>query len=100
MSSQGNSEARNFVKIENRGSTRRTVAKDLYEQIAMKRAKTNPFDPGEGNTIRHIVASLDDERWLKWEKWEIIFRTNEGRKINIHFNYDPINKLFDDFKFK
>ena len=46
------------------------------------------------------IQSLDDERWLKWEKWEIIFRTNEGRKINIHFNYDPINKLFDDFKFK
>lgn len=83
-----------------KGSTGRTEARDLYEQIAMERAKTNPFDPGDGNTVRLVVDELGDKRWAGWEKWEIVFRTNEGRKITIHFNYDPIYELFDDFKFK
>ena len=97
---KGASKSDTFVKIEGIGSTGRTEAKDLYEEIAMKGAKTNPFDQGEGNALRRIVDKIRDDRWKNWEKWQIVSRTKEGRKITIHFNYDPVNKLYDDFKFK
>ena len=83
-----------------KGSTGRTEPKDLYEQIAMENAKKDPFHPGEGNVVRIVTDELGDKRWSGWEKWEIVFRTNEGRNITIHFDYDPIFELFDDFKFK
>ncbi|WP_185551744.1 hypothetical protein [Listeria booriae] len=88
------------VKIEGRGTTGRTEAKNLIEQIGMKSAKQSPFDPGEGNTVRMIIDNLGDTRWKGWEKWEIVYRTKDGQKATIHFTYDPKNKLFDDFKFK
>ena len=66
----------------------------------MDNTKRNPFDPGEGNTIRIVADGLGDPRWKGWEKWEVVYRTNVGRKVTIHFLYDAVNHLFDDFKFK
>ena len=66
----------------------------------MDNTMKNPFDPGEGNSVSKIIDSLNDERWKGWEKWQVVYRTNSGRNVTIHFSYDPINNLFDDFKFK
>lgn len=95
-----NNVSNDYVKIEGRGSTGRTIPCDVIEEIAMDNTKRNPFDPGEGNVARKIIESLNDERWKDWEKWEIVYRTKYNRNITIHFSYDPINNLFDDFKFK
>ena len=89
-----------YVEIEGRGSTGRVVPNDLIEEMVMDSTKRNPFDPGGGNTIRKVIESLNDKRWKGWEKWEAVYRTDLGRTITIHFSYDSINNLFDDFKFK
>ena len=89
-----------YVKIEGRGSTGRTTPNDLFEEMAMDSTKRNPFDPGEGNTVRKIIESLNDSRWKGWEKWEVVYRAESGRTVTIHFSYDPKNNLYDDFKFK
>jgi filamentous hemagglutinin len=90
------------IKPAGRGSTGRQIPNDLLEQLAMESALTDPFKPGVGNTIRILyeAGKLNDPRWPDWQKWEIVFRTSSGRKITIHFLYDPISHLFDDFKFK
>ena len=89
------------VKEEGKGSTGRTEPKDVSEQIAMNDAKKNPFEniPGE-REVEKIIENLSDSRWKGWEKWQIVYRTNSGKTITIHFSYDPKNGLFDDFKFK
>ncbi|WP_448910253.1 RHS repeat domain-containing protein [Holdemania massiliensis] len=89
-----------YVEIEGRGSTGRTKPQDIVEEIAMDNTKKNPFNPGEGNSVRRVIDELGDERWKNWEKWEVVYRTDSGRKVTIHFSYDPVNHLFDDFKFK
>ena len=83
-----------------RGSTGRTEPKNLMEQMAYEAAKLDPFHPGEGNTIRRVIDSIGDARWKGWEKWEIVIRSKEGAKVTIHFVYDSVLDLFDDFKFK
>jgi hypothetical protein len=70
------------------------------EQIADEAAKLDPFHPGQGNSIRRVVESLDDPRWLGCEKWEIVIRSKYGKNVTIHFVYDKVLNLFDDFKFK
>ena len=87
----------NPVSTQNKGSTGRTVPQNLYEQIAMNATKNNPF--GSGESIR-VIDSISDSRWQGWEKWQNLFRTNSNGNINIHFNFDPVRGLFDDFKFK
>lgn len=87
------------MKEEGRGSTGRTEPNDLEEELAMDGAKRNPFNPGEGDSSKKIMSNMGDPRWPGWEKWQIVYYLESGRKIVIHFLYDPINKLFDDFKF-
>lgn len=97
---KGESETDEYVKIEGKGSTGRTTPNDLIEEMVMDSTKKNPFDPGQGNTVRKVIDSLNDTRWKGWEKWEVVYRTDSGRTVTIHFSYDPVNNLFDDFKFK
>ena len=59
----------------------------------MNNAKIDPLSQGEV-----VIDSLTDARWDGWQKWQIVYRTTDS-KITIHFNYDPISGLFDDFKF-
>ena len=65
----------------------------------MKNTQQNPFNPGEGNSVRKIIDSVNDSRWHGWEKWEVVYRT-DGGNITIHFLHEPTTGLFDDFKFK
>lgn len=85
-----------YVTLENRGSTGRDKANDLFESMAMDATRRFPF--GGETTVNNL--SLSDQRWSGWQKWQTIYRSNEGRNVVIHFVYDPINILFDDFKFK
>ena len=85
------------VKILGRGSTGRTEAADLLEQVAMKEVKANPL-----SGARNAVENLGDSRWRTEEGWikkERVFRL-DGRNIVIHFNYNHLTGEFDDFKFK
>lgn len=89
------------VHLERLGSTGRTLPNDVMEQAAMKDALKNPFKHIQGSKdVKLIFEDLTDERWSGWEKWQIVYKTNDGRNITIHFNYDPVKNLFDDYKFK
>lgn len=55
----------------------------------MKEAKSNPFNNAT------YIKDIKDPRWDGWQKYAV-----NVNGVEIHFVYDPINKLFDDFKFK
>ncbi|AUJ26531.1 SAR2788 family putative toxin [Virgibacillus dokdonensis] len=84
-----------------KGSTGRTKARNLEEQIAMKSVLSNPL-----KGARQVVpaSKMKDKRWpgkKGWVKMQRIIEVDRGRKkINIHFNYNKKTKKFDDFKFK
>jgi len=59
----------------------------------MSNAKIDPLSQG-----KMIMENMGDSRWSGWEKWQIAYTTTDS-KITIHFVYDPIKGLFDDFKF-
>lgn len=63
--------------------------------MAMNSTKRNPFDPGEGNSVRKVIDSLSDECWKGWEKWQVVYKTESDRKVKIPFSYGPVNNLFD-----
>ena len=79
------------------GSTGRTIANNLMEQMAMKNILENPY---LGNVI---MTGLKDSRWLGWSKFEYTVTSNNGAKAVIHFVgkvENGILKAVDDFKFK
>jgi hypothetical protein len=79
------------------GSTGRTVAKNLVEQMAMKDALANPL---LGNPI---IQGISDPRWLGWTKMEYKVKTEAGVNAVIHYlgQFDNgVLKAVDDFKFK
>ncbi|WP_442870426.1 RHS repeat-associated core domain-containing protein [Aneurinibacillus sp. Ricciae_BoGa-3] len=81
-----------------RGSTGRTTANSLQEQLAMKEVLSNPL---KGAT-RVPTKNMNDPRWLGsegWVKMQKVVKTSKGN-INIHFNYNTKTGKFDDFKFK
>lgn len=53
--------------------------------MAMNSTKRNPFDPGEGNSVRKVIDSLSDERWKCWKKWQVVYKTESGRKVHNSF---------------
>jgi hypothetical protein len=91
------------VCLQGIGSTGRTEPKNLMEEMAYEAAIMYPFANHEGRQTTMIITSLDKDalgRWKGWQKWQILFRSQNGVKVNIHFVYEPILGLFDDFKFK
>ena len=85
------------VEIAGRGSTGRAVANTLNEQLAMKEVMSNPLQGA-----CDIGIKLMDSRWLAsegWVKMERIVKTTYDNII-IHYNYNTVSKVFDDFKFK
>ena len=82
------------VKI---GSTGRTDANSLFEQLAMKQVKSNPLE--YSYPISKI--SMHDSRWPAadgWIKMEAIIYSSDGKtKATIHFVYNTSQNLFDDF---
>lgn len=85
------------VPILGRGSTGRTEAKTLEEDLFMREVKANPLE-GATNT----GLEMKDERWLAADGWVKMQRVHYGmnnQKITIHYVYNTITKEFDDFKF-
>ena len=82
-----------------RGSTGRTLANNLSEELAMKEILSNPT----AGQIIPDMPPLTDQRWLGWRKMQYIKSLSDGTNINIHFvgNWeDDILVAVDDFKFK
>lgn len=80
-----------------RGSTGRTEPTNLAEQLAMEQVKSNP---SAGTQLLNI--KLNDPRWPScegWVKMQHTVPTSQG-KINIHYVFNEIIMIYDDFKFK
>ncbi len=79
------------------GSTGRTVANNLTEQLAMKEIMSNP------TAGKVIMEGLKDSRWTGWSKMQYIHKGLNGSKTTIHYvgKWEKgILKAVDDFKFK
>ena len=88
----------NPVPILGKGSTGRVVANTLEEQLAMKEVMSNPL----ANAFE-VPINMTDSRWLGtegWVKMQRVVTLSNGTKINIHYVYNKITGVFDDFKFK
>lgn len=75
------------------GSTGRTVANNLTEQLAMKEIMSNPHS----GTV--IIQSISDIRWMGWSKMSSM----SAHGVEIHYVAkfeNGIIKAVDDFKFK
>jgi RHS repeat-associated protein len=93
-----NQKSVNNITIAGKGSTGRVEAANLNEQLAMKQVMSNPL---EGAT--RINITMTDSRWhprYGWVKMQNIVKLSNGTKITIHYVYNTVTKVFDDFKFK
>jgi len=80
----------------NRGSTGRTIPRSSTEQTFMDMVRRDPM-----NGATQTPLNLSDPRWLGsegWVKMQTVARSDSGN-ITIHFNWNPILNLVDDFKF-
>ena len=87
----------NVLKVLGRGSTGRTTAANLTEQLAMKEILSNP------RAGKVIMTGLKDARWSGWNKMQYIHRGFNGNKTVIHYVgkfENGVLKYVDDFKFK
>ncbi|MBF0788318.1 hypothetical protein IR123_10595 [Streptococcus sp. 19428wC2_LYSM12] len=88
----------NPVSIAGRGSTGRTIANTLNEQLAMQEVMSNPLAGAF-----EIPITMTDPRWMGtegWVKMQRIVTLSDGTKVNIHYVYNKLTGAFDDFKFK
>jgi hypothetical protein len=79
------------------GSTGRTVANNLTEELAMKEAMANP------SIGKMIMEGITDMRWPGWSKMQYIHTSLDGNKTVIHYVgkfENGILRYVDDFKFK
>ena len=65
---------------------------NLTEQLAMGAAKANPA------AGRELPIAMNDLRWLASEGWVKMAQYING--IEIHYVYNTITQVADDFKFK
>ena len=80
-----------------RGSSGRTEPNNLTEKLAMEQVRSNP-----SAGVQLTKITLNDPRWPSsegWVKMQQIVPTSKG-DVNIHYVYNPILGIFDDFKFK
>lgn len=101
MSTEGTGKLDDLISTKSlgKGSTGRTVANSLDEQLAMKEVLSDPLDGAE--YLRKF--KMGDTRWSAengWQKMQRITETSDGTKINVHFNYNKLTGAFDGFKFK
>jgi hypothetical protein len=78
------------------GSTRRTTAANLTEQLAMKEIMSNPT---LGKTV---MTGMKDSRWLGWNKMQYTHTALDGTKTTIHYVgqfKNGVLKAVDNFKF-
>ncbi len=80
-----------------RGSTGRTIPKNLIEQMSMNAVRKNP------NLGIVIMENMKDSRWSGWSKMEFKTKSSNGVNAVIHYQGKFVNgqlKYVDDFKFK
>ena len=86
----------NLLKPLGLGSTGRTVANNLVEQMTMKNILNNP-------TLGKVVMTgMKDSRWFGWSKMQYTVTSENGIKFVIHYVgkfENGILKAVDDFKF-
>ena len=85
-------------EVAGKGHTGRQEPKNLLEQMHMENLLENPLA-----NAYELPIELNDTRWRTidgWTKWESIVKTSNGDKSVIHFVYNKLLDLFDDFKFK
>lgn len=83
----------------NLGSTGRIVTKNINEKLAMEQVMSNPLAEAE----KFTRIKMTDSRWLGTDrqvKMQNSVRLSDGTKINIHFVFNEIFNLVDNFKFK
>ncbi|TYQ15496.1 UNVERIFIED_CONTAM: RHS repeat-associated protein [Acetivibrio alkalicellulosi] len=93
-----NGSVRNRVEVAGIGNTGRVLPNNLNEQMAMEQVLSNPL---KGAT--QLPIKMTDPRWLDadgWVKMQNIVETSNGSRVNIHFVYNKITGVVDDFKFK
>jgi filamentous hemagglutinin len=81
------------ITVAGKGSTGRTEAKNLNEQLAMKQVYSNPLQGA-----KQLNVTMSDSRWSAKDGWVKMSQNVNGTEI--HFVYNTITKAFDDFKFK
>jgi hypothetical protein len=79
------------------GSTGRSTATNLAEELTMKEITSNP-------TLGKVVMTgMRDSRWLGWDKMQYTHVALDGSKTTIHYVgkfENGVLKAVDDFKFK
>ena len=89
----------NPVKIAGKGSTGRTIPKNLNEQMAMHQVQSNPLKGAvDMSKLSKRPIIMSDSRWPASKGW--IKMSNNVNGIEIHFVYNKKTGAFDDFKFK
>ena len=76
-----------------RGSTGRTTPLNLKEKLAMEQVMSDPLQNG-----KKIPIIMTDPKWPASEGWVKMASNVNG--VEIHFVYNEILNVFDDFKFK
>ncbi|GHU37740.1 hypothetical protein FACS1894192_07410 [Bacilli bacterium] len=81
------------LNLANKGSTGRSVANSLNEQLAMKEVVSNLE---KGKTI--LTDKMNDPRWLYTDGW--VKKAQNVNGTEIHYLYNTKTGQYDDFKFK
>jgi hypothetical protein len=76
-----------------RGSTGRTEPQNLKEKLAMEQVQADPL-----NGAKRLPVTMTDPRWPAKEGWRKMASNVNG--VEIHFVYNILLDLADDFKFK
>jgi hypothetical protein len=79
------------------GSTGRTTANSILEQMTMRHIMANP------HLGKVVMEGMKDSRWLGWSKMQFSVTSELGKKAVIHYVAkieNGIIKAVDDFKFK
>ncbi|WP_281274414.1 polymorphic toxin-type HINT domain-containing protein, partial [Allorhizocola rhizosphaerae] len=76
-----------------RGSTGRTTANNLNEQLAMHSVMSNPM----GGTIVPLKKGMTDPRWMGTDGW--VKMTQRVNGIEIHYVMNRTTGQVDDYKF-
>ena len=85
------------INIAGRGHTGRIEASSLNEQLAMQEVLSNPLDGARDLSLGNRPLTMTDARWLATDGWVKMSRNVNG--VEIHFVYNTITGVFDDFKF-
>ena len=83
----------NYNLLPNWISTGRSQPSNLYEQIAIKAARTNP------HSGKVIIETLHDPRLTGFSKYSRYYPTAYGG-IEVHYVGNPESNTFGDFKIK